>query len=243
MKTAISSAEPQASQVRVAALIPAAGTGQRMGVSTPKQFLHIGGREILARTLDVFEACTCIDEIWVVVAADQRTACQETIVERYGFTKVKGIVIGGLTRQESVWQGLQQITDDCHLVVVHDGVRPFLTACLLQQTVAMANRYGAAIAAVPLKDTLKRVSAAQEVEVTIPREHLWRVQTPQAFRLTILRAAFRHAHKLGLEATDEAGLVEALGHPVKIVPGFEHNVKITTSDDLIFGESYLHSRS
>lgn len=213
-----------------------------MGGMTPKQFLHVGGREILARTLDVFEACVSIDEIWVVVSAAQSNLCQTTIVERYGFQKVKGIVVGGATRQESVWRGLQQISEACRLIVVHDGVRPFITAGLIQQTLEIANQHGAAIAAVPLTDTLKRVSEAGEVEVTIPREHLWRVQTPQTFQAAVLRAAFQHARQQGVEATDEAGLVEAFGHPVKIVPGFEHNVKITTADDLIFCETYLHSQ-
>jgi 2-C-methyl-D-erythritol 4-phosphate cytidylyltransferase len=223
----------------VAAIIPAAGEGRRMGGAIPKQFLQIGGREILARTLAVFEACRVIDDVWVVVAAEQCTSCQNTIVERYGFRKVRGVVAGGITRQESVWRGLQRVTEAVNLVVVHDGVRPFVTELLLQQTLEPASRYGAAIAAVPLKDTLKRVSAAGTVEATVPRERLWRVQTPQAFQHALLRRAFQHAWRQGLEATDEAGLIEALGHPVQIVPSYEHNIKITTPDDLIFSEMFL----
>jgi 2-C-methyl-D-erythritol 4-phosphate cytidylyltransferase len=224
---------------RVAAIIPAAGEGRRMGGAVPKQFLQIGGREILARTLAVFEACVAIDDVWVVVAAEQCALCQSTIVERYGLRKVRGVVAGGTTRQESVWHGLQQVAEAVGLVVVHDGVRPFVTELLLQQTLDHANRYGAAIAAVPLKDTLKRVSAAGTVEATVPREHLWRVQTPQAFQHALLRRAFQHAWQQGLQATDEAGLIEALGNAVRIVPGYEHNVKITTPDDLVFCEMFL----
>jgi len=227
---------------RVAALIPAAGEGRRMGGTIPKQFLQIGGREILARTLGVFEACRVIDDIWVVVAAEQCALCQSTIVERYGLRKVRGVVAGGRTRQESVWLGLQQVAEAVDLVVVHDGVRPFVTERLLQQTLDQASRYGAAIAAVPLKDTLKRVSAVGDVEATVPRERLWRIQTPQAFQHALLRRAFQYAWQQGLHATDEAGLIEALGYLVKIVPSYEHNVKITTPDDLIFCEMFLRYR-
>ena len=228
---------------RVAAIIPAAGEGRRMGGAVPKQFLQLGGQEILARTLAVFEACIAIDEVWVVVAAEQCTSCQRTIVERYGFRKVRGVIAGGATRQASVWRGLQQVTDAVDLVVVHDGVRPLVTEVLLQQTLEQASYYGAAIAAVPLKDTLKRVSAAGTVEATVPRESLWRVQTPQAFRHVLLRRAFQHAWRQGLQATDEAGLLEAIGCPVHIVPSYEHNVKITTPDDLVFCEMFMRERA
>jgi 2-C-methyl-D-erythritol 4-phosphate cytidylyltransferase len=118
-----------------------------------------------------------------------------------------------------------------------------VTELLLQQTLEHASRYGAAIAAVPLKDTLKRVSAAGTVEATVPREYLWRVQTPQAFRHALLRRAFQHAWRQGLQATDEAGLIEALGCPVQIVPSYEHNIKITTPDDLVFCEMFLRERA
>jgi 2-C-methyl-D-erythritol 4-phosphate cytidylyltransferase len=228
---------------RVAAIIPAAGEGRRMGGTVPKQFLQIGGREVLARTLDVFEACVAIDDVWVVVTAEQCVSCQGTIIERYGFRKVRGVIAGGATRQASVWRGLQQVTDAVALVVVHDGVRPFVTELLLQQTLEQASRSGAAIAAVPLKDTLKRVSAAGTVEATVPREHLWRVQTPQAFQHGLLRGAFQHAWQQGLQATDEAGLIEALGYPVHIVPSYEHNIKITTPDDLVFCAMLLRERA
>jgi 2-C-methyl-D-erythritol 4-phosphate cytidylyltransferase len=122
-------------------------------------------------------------------------------------------------------------------------VRPFVTELLLQQTLDAAGRYGAAVAAVPLKDTLKRVSAVGTVEATVPREHLWRVQTPQVFHHALLRRAFQHAWQQELLATDEAGLIEALGYTVQIVPGYEHNIKITTPDDLVFCEIFLRERA
>jgi 2-C-methyl-D-erythritol 4-phosphate cytidylyltransferase len=224
---------------RIAALIPAAGSGSRMGGHVAKPFLQIGAREILARTLDVFETCHAIDEVWVMVALEHRAYCQQAIVERYGLQKVRGIVAGGATRQESVWKGLQRLEAGIDLVVVHDGVRPFVTEMLLQNTLIHAVLYGAAVAAVPLKDTLKRVSAAGEVEATVPRDGLWRVQTPQAFQRHLLQAAFHQAWQRGIVATDEASLLEACGQRVKVVPGLESNVKVTTPDDLPLCESLL----
>ena len=225
---------------RVAALIPAAGSGQRMGGGIPKPFLQLRGREILARTLDVFEQCGVVDEVWVIVPEAHRMRCQKTVIERYGFQKVQGVVPGGATRQESVWQGLQQLAGDVELVIVHDGVRPFVSQHLLRETLQQARLVGAAIAAVPLKDTLKRVAETGEVVGTVPRDGLWRIQTPQAFRRHVLQAAYAYALAQGLEVTDEAGLVEAHGQQrIHVVPGLESNVKVTTPDDLIMCESLL----
>jgi 2-C-methyl-D-erythritol 4-phosphate cytidylyltransferase len=226
---------------RVAALIPAAGRGLRMGGTIPKPYLHLGAREILARALDVFEACTAIDEVWIIAAPEHVTFCQQTIVERYGFRKVKGVVPGGTTRQESVWHGLQHLGDSVDLVVVHDGVRPFVTDAILRQTLSHAVRYGAAITAVPVQDTLKRVSEAGDVEATVARDRLWRVQTPQAFQRSLLQAAFLHAWDQGIIATDEAALLESLGKVVKVVRGIESNIKVTTPDDLLFAENVIRT--
>jgi 2-C-methyl-D-erythritol 4-phosphate cytidylyltransferase len=225
----------------VAALIPAAGSGRRMGGMIPKPFLQLGAREILARTLDVFEVCGAIDEVWVIVAPEHTAFCQQAIVEGYGFQKVKGVVTGGATRQESVWHGLQRLGEHIDVVVVHDGVRPFVTDAMLRDMVHHAARYGAAITAVPVKDTLKRVSEAGEVEATVPRDRLWRVQTPQAFQRHLLQAAFLHAWERGVTATDEAGLLEALGQSVKVVLGMESNIKVTTPDDLLLAENILRT--
>jgi 2-C-methyl-D-erythritol 4-phosphate cytidylyltransferase len=175
----------------------------------------------------------------VVVAPEQCAYCQRAIVERYGFQKVRGIVAGGETRQESVWKGFQCLEAGIDLVVVHDGVRPFVTGVLLHDTLVQAALHGAAVAAVPLKDTLKRVSAAGEVETTVPRDGLWRVQTPQAFQRHLLQSAFSQAWQRGIVATDEAGLLEACGQRVRVVPGLESNVKVTTPDDLPLCESLL----
>ena len=224
---------------RIAALIPAAGRGVRMGGHVAKPFLQLGGREILALTLDVFERCAVIDEVWVIVAAEHLAACRRGIIERYGLSKVCDVVAGGASRQESVWRGLQRLDMAVDLVVVHDGVRPFVTELMLQETLACAAQHGAAVAAVPLRDTLKRVSAGGEVEATVPRENLWRTQTPQAFQRHLLTTAYQRAWERGLWATDDASLLEAMGHPVKVVPGLESNLKITAPEDLILGERLL----
>ena len=210
-----------------------------MGGHVAKPFLQLGGREILALTLDVFERCTVIDEVWVIVAAKHLSACRQGIIERYGLSKVRDVVAGGASRQESVWRGLQRLDVAVDLVVVHDGVRPFVTELMLQETLGCADQHGGAVAAVPLRDTLKRVSAAGEVEATVPRENLWRTQTPQAFQRHLLITAYQRAWERGLWATDDASLLEAMGHPVKVIPGLESNFKITTPEDLILGESLL----
>jgi 2-C-methyl-D-erythritol 4-phosphate cytidylyltransferase len=212
-----------------------------MGGMIPKPYLQLGAREILAHTLDVFEACTVIDEVWIIVAPEHTSFCQQAIVERYGYRKVKGVVKGGSTRQESVWHGLQRLGDSVEVVVVHDGVRPFVTDAILRDTLSHAVRYGAAITAVPVKDTLKRVSEAGDVEATVSRDRLWRVQTPQAFQRSLLQAAFLHARDHGVIATDEAALLESLGSAVKVVRGIESNIKVTTPDDLLFAENVIRT--
>ena len=223
---------PFLTEKRIAALIPAAGSGVRMGAPVAKPFLQVNGREILAYTLQVFEQAAVIDEVWVMVAERNLPACRQGIVERYGFRKVRDVVPGGASRQESVWRGLQRLDAEVDLVVVHDGVRPFVTETVLQETLACAAQHGAAVAAIPLSDTLKRVSLQGEIEATVPRDNLWRTQTPQAFRRRLLDAAHRQARQRRLRATDDAGLLESLGHPVRVVPGLQGNIKITTPDDL-----------
>ena len=210
-----------------------------MGGRVAKPFLQIDGREILARTLDVFENAAVIDEVWVMVGAGHVLACREGIVERYGFGKVRDVVEGGASRQESVWRGLQRLDPGVDLVVVHDGVRPFVTETVLQQTLAGAAQYGAAVSAIPLSDTLKRVSLQGEVEATVPRDNLWRTQTPQAFRRHLLHAAHRQARHQDFYATDDAGLLESMGHPVWVVRGQEDNIKITTPDDLALSKRLM----
>lgn len=214
----------------VAVVIPAGGVGSRLGRRTPKQFLALGGRTILAATVAAFARHPAIG--WIVVAAPREHAARTRralagVVRRPSLT----VVTGGATRQESVRLGLDAVPPDAALVVVHDGVRPFITRALIDDVVSAARKTGAAICALPIAETVKRVRDGL-VETTLDRSALWAVQTPQAFRAALLREAHDKAARDGAQATDDAMLVERIGHPVRVVPGSAVNVKITTPEDL-----------
>jgi 2-C-methyl-D-erythritol 4-phosphate cytidylyltransferase len=211
-------------------LIPAGGIGTRLGRRTPKQFLMLGGGSILAATVAHFVRHPRMGGVVVAAPAAHVSRARlalRTLPHRGAIT----VVPGGATRQESVWLALQAAPDDAELIVVHDAVRPFITRGLIDAVVGAALRTGAAICALPVAETVKRVRG-DEVEATIDREGLWTVQTPQAFRAALLREAHEKARRDGVVGTDDAALVERLGHPVKVVRGLDRNVKITTPDDL-----------
>jgi 2-C-methyl-D-erythritol 4-phosphate cytidylyltransferase len=213
----------------VAVLVPAGGLGTRLGRRTPKQFLQVGGATILARTLTHFVRHPGVRAI-VVAAPAEHLARTRRLVARSGRRPVE-VVAGGATRQESVWQALQAAPGDVDVVLVHDAVRPFIDRRLIDAVVAAAAAHGAAICALPIAETVKRVHDAV-VESTLDRSGLWAVQTPQAFRTALLREAHDKARREGVVATDDAMLVEWLGVPVRVVPGLAGNVKITTPEDL-----------
>ena len=213
----------------MAVLVPAGGLGTRLGGHTPKQFLQVGGATILARTLTHFVRHPGVRAI-VVAAPAEHLARTRRLVARSGRHPVE-VVAGGATRQESVWQALQAVPGDVDVVLVHDAVRPFIDRRLIDAVVAAAVAHGAAICALPIAETVKRVRDAV-VETTLDRSGLWAVQTPQAFRAAPLREAHDKARREGVVATDDAMLVEWLGQPVRVVPGLAGNVKITTPEDL-----------
>ena len=215
---------------RLVALIPAGGIGTRLGRRTPKQFLTLGGGSILAATVAHFARHPAIGAIVVAAPAAHVKRCRLAL-RSVGRGRAIPIVPGGPTRQESVWLALQAAPDDVGLVIVHDAVRPFITRGLIDAVVGAARRAGAAICALPVAETVKRVRG-DEVEATIDRTGLWTVQTPQAFRAALLREAHEKARRDGVMGTDDATLVERLGHPVKVVRGLEGNLKITTPEDL-----------
>lgn len=227
--------------MRVVAIVVGAGRGERFGGKFPKQYLILQDKPILAHTLLIFEE-SMVDGIILVVNKERIRFCQDEIVTRYNLWKVRKIVSGGRRRQESVYNGLMAIegTTTPEIVIVHDGIRPFITKSLIKEVTMEALRSGAAIAAVPLKDTIKLINQ-DTVEETIERMNLWLVQTPQAFRYELLRDAFLKAHKDGFFGTDEAVLIERLGHKVKIVKGLEDNIKITTKGDLVLARAILRS--
>jgi 2-C-methyl-D-erythritol 4-phosphate cytidylyltransferase len=213
----------------VAVLVPAGGTGARLGHRTPKQFLRVGGAVILVRTLSHFLRHPAVRAV-VVAAPAEHLARTRRLVSGRGGRRVQ-VVAGGASRQESVWNALQAAPDDVDIVLVHDAVRPFIDRRLIDAVVAAAAAHGAAICALPIAETVKRVRAGV-VEATLDRSELWTVQTPQGFRGALLREAHDKARRDGTDGTDDAVLVERLGHPVRVVPGLAGNVKITTPEDL-----------
>lgn len=201
-----------------------------MGGSSPKQFLRLGGVPVLVRTLAALGRSRVIGGIVVVAppAAVERT---RRLLSRHRVRRVLAVVAGGRERQESVWLGLQAVPAAADVVVVHDGVRPFITGTLVRDVVQAAQRFGAAVCGIPVRETVKRHREGF-VEATVDRDGLWLVQTPQAFRRPLLWEAHEKARRDGFLGTDDAVLVERVGAPVRMVAGLAENLKITTPDDL-----------
>lgn len=214
----------------IAVVIPAGGVGLRLGRHTPKQFITVGGEPLLVRTVRHFARHPGVVAI-AVAAPEAHLARTRRLVGALGRHPPVAIVAGGATRQESVARALGAVPGAAEVVVVHDAVRPFVTRALIDAVVLAATETGAAICALPITETVKRVRDGL-VEATLDRSVLWTVQTPQAFRAGLLREAHARARREGAVATDDAMLVERLGGPVRVVPGSELNVKITTPGDL-----------
>lgn len=212
----------------VAVLIPAGGIGARLGRRTPKQFLRLGDLPILALTLRHFTRHPAVGAV-VVAAPAAHADRTRRLVGGAGRCPVT-VVAGGSTRQESVWLALQA-APVADLVLVHDAVRPFIDRRLIDAVVTAAAEHGAAICALPVAETIKQVRDGV-VETTLDRSKLWSVQTPQGFRTDLLREAHDKARRDGVVGTDDAMLVERLGHPVRVVAGLAGNLKITTPEDL-----------
>ncbi len=226
----------------VAAVVPAGGRGARMGHGVPKQFLQFGGVPLLVHALRVLEASPAIDTIVMVVPKDDVVYCQRELVPRFAFSKIRQVVSGGASRRDSVWNGLQAVDARAGIVVVHDAVRPFVTGTMVRDVVDGARTHGAAVVAVPVRDTVKRVASNGMIETTVDRQALWLAQTPQAFRIEVLRDAHRLGRLRDVEATDDAFLVEQSGHAVFIVNGSTDNMKMTRPEDLVVGEAILSAR-
>lgn len=224
---------------RVAAIIPAAGSGSRMGLDLPKQFLVLQDAPILIHTLRVFEQTKPVGRV-VVVGPPESCTLLEDMVRQYGLTKVYKVIPGGSLRQDSVRAGLEALPPEIDMVIVHDGVRPFVSVALIEECLLQAAANGAAIAAIPVKDTLKTVSVEMVIENTINRAGVWQAQTPQVFKKALLVAAYAQATtQKDFMATDEAGLLEFLGQPVKVVAGSDINIKITRQEDITLAKAIL----
>jgi 2-C-methyl-D-erythritol 4-phosphate cytidylyltransferase len=222
----------------IGAIIVGAGRGERMG-GVDKVFVPLGGRPLLAYSLDAFQASPPIERIVLVLGA-ANLAAGRTLVAGGRWGKVGAIVVGGARRQDSVRAGLAAL-DGCDLVAVHDAARPFLTTDLIARGVAAAREHGAAIAAMPVKETIKRVGADGLIRHTPPREELWAAQTPQFAGHAALQRALALAEETGRVVTDEAAAIEAQGGPVAIFPGAYTNIKVTTPEDLLLATAILEA--
>ena len=223
----------------ISAVIVAGGKGKRLGAGINKQYIKLLGREILAWTLGAFEKAALVEEVVLVVPEDELEYCRENIVNHYGFKKVKEIVTGGAERQNSVYNGLKACSPDTEVVLIHDGARPFVSVEVIATSIEGAREHGACAVAVAVKDTLKVVDREKFVVSTPERSSIYSVQTPQTFKYELILKAHREALEKNMSATDDTMLVEALGRRVKLIEGDYYNLKITTQEDLVFGEAIL----
>lgn len=229
--------------LKTSAIIVAAGKGRRMGRDYNKQYIVLGDKPMLAHTINVFEENKLIDEIILVVGKDEIGFVNEDIVKKYKFKKISNVVEGGAQRQDSVYNGLKAVDNECSIVLIHDGARPFVTNNIIEEGINIAKNVDACIVAVPVKDTIKVVNTDMYVADTPNRETLWSVQTPQIFKYKLLMNAYENLQHNQVNITDDAMLVESLGHKVKIIDGSYENIKITTPEDLILGEGILMDRA
>lgn len=221
-----------------AVIIVAAGRGTRLG-APDKVLLELAGRPLLCYSIDAAESARTVVET-VVVAGLHTKAQIERLLDAGRWRKARQVALGGDRRQDSVEAGLRLISSDVEVVAVHDGARPLVTPDLFEACIAAARDHGAAIAAVPVTDTLKRVRNGFVAE-TVSRDEMWSAQTPQAVRADLLRESFAFAHAHRIDVTDEAGLMEARGVPVAVVPGSPRNLKITRPEDTVIAEALLRS--
>ena len=222
---------------RCGAVIVAAGSASRMG-GIDKVMAPLGGEPMIVKTVRAFQNCEAVGEIVVVTRQDLVAPIQELCRE---MDKVRAVVTGGASRQESVWLGLNAFSEKIQLAAVHDGARPLISWELIDRTVRAANSYGAAAPAIPVKDTIK-VERSGLVESTPDRSRLRAVQTPQVFDFDLLRGALQKAREDGAEVTDDCSAVERLGMKIRLVEGEERNLKVTTPLDLKIAELLLEEQ-
>jgi 2-C-methyl-D-erythritol 4-phosphate cytidylyltransferase len=226
---------------RVAVILPAAGRSTRFGGARKKPYLELDGKPVWLRTAELFLSRADVVGVWLVVGADDRA----DFVAKHGptlmFRSIR-VVAGGAERFDSVANALAEVPAEVDLVAVHDAVRPLTAPALIDAVFAAAAAVGAALPAVAVADTLKRATADRRVTATVPRADLWQAQTPQVVRRDWLCAGYAQRHTLGTAITDDVQLVEALGHPVQIVPGEVTNFKLTTPADLQLAQALLAAR-
>ncbi|MBC8200070.1 MAG: 2-C-methyl-D-erythritol 4-phosphate cytidylyltransferase [Desulfobacteraceae bacterium] len=224
----------------ISAIIVAAGKGIRMNDKLRKQYLVLAGRPILAYSLLAFDVCDLIDHIILVVPKKDVDYCWKDIVSPLKLYKKINLVAGGEKRQESAYNGLMAVDKDtAEIVVIHDGVRPFVSQAQIAACITGAKEYSACIPAVPANDTLKQVDSSGFICDTLKRDDIFLAQTPQAFQYDLIIKAHKNARREGFAGTDDASLVERLGGNIKIIYGSRRNIKITNREDLIFATALL----
>ena len=228
--------------MKTVAIIPAGGSGKRMGKNLAKQYFPLQGVPLLVHTLMMFQESLVVDDIFLVVPGEDLQYVQQMIIERYKLSKVSKILAGGRQRQDSVKNGLDVVGSDHNIVVIHDGVRPFISEELIHQVVLGALKERAVTFGVPVRDTVKTVDAGGWVRETLNRDSLWLTQTPQAFERQVIKKAYQMAYEDHFYGTDDAALVERIGIRVRMIPGSDDNIKITTRNDLVWGEVLLNRR-
>ena len=217
----------------VTAVIVAAGSGTRMGPGVDKLFLEVAGRPIVAHTWARFDAAACIDDLVLVVRDGMQEEFRKLAVES-GFTKPFRLTVGGKERQDSVWNGLQALAQDCEIVAIQDGARPCTSLVVIEATIAAACETGAAVAAQRVTDTIKESDGGTLVAKHIDRSRLWAVQTPQVFRAEVIRRALAAVRERGVIVTDDTAACELIGQPVALVESREPHPKATSPADLLY---------
>jgi len=227
----------------VSVIIPAAGRGTRMGKSINKQYISLDQKSILTHTIIAFDNCPYIDEILVVVANNEEKLFKDKVLKEYKIRKPYKIVVGGSTRQESVYNAVKKVDKRCTIISVHDGARPLISNKEIINTVLGAKKYGGCVLGVPVKETVKKSDGNGFVSDTVERSLLYNIRTPQVFKADILRKAYENAEEKNILGTDDSFLVEQNGGKVKIIKGSYNNIKITTPEDLIYAQEILSSRN
>lgn len=225
--------------MKVEVIIAGGGKGTRFGGNQPKQFCSIAGKPILEWTLYKFNSSPLVNSIILVIPEGMQDKSREKL-SLSSYKKIKAVTEGGKERMDSVYEGLKLIDEDTQIVLVHDGVRPLVSLSLIQKVIEKTQIYGAVVPGIPIKETIKEKNKENFVVKTIPREKVYLIQTPQGFKSELIKDVYREAEFRGWRASDDAGLVEKLGKPVRIILGEEKNIKITTSFDFKVAEFFLN---
>ena len=224
-------------------IIAASGAGKRMKSSVKKQYMELKGRMILDYTIEAFNKSKYIDEIVIVCSRGDIMYVEEQIVIKNGYDKVICTTSGGKERQDSIYSGLKEVSPDCDVVLIHDGVRPFIEGKYIKELTEAAMEYGGCVMGVRVKDTIKVCDEDNYITATPERATLWAAQTPQCFRYDVITKAYEKAFKEGYYGTDDSMLAERLGIRIKMIEGSYNNIKITTPEDLYMGKLILEKKN